>query len=362
MLHQFVKKKIFKAATTHQFQDVLAESNRIRSFSEEVMITGEPKGNSWRGVYNGAIAFFPYRVLVIPQHYSTPVFNETVIEELCFHLIRTGFRKIIFSGYSPQYKPFYLFLSKAKRKLNSDAKIFLIHHSSFTSNREDSGVIPTLKEILELHQNGFIHHIGFIKKGMSETFEAVAGIKSSHLIPMTKKIPYKVFEKTHEYPGLNIGVFTGNHYRKNIDNQVAAALMFPESAVHVHSNNEFDYLFNNDRITEHPFSEDYDAFLSLIGSMSINFYVTLSECFGLFITESLSVGVPCLGALNSGLFDYDEELKSFLVVEEFDNSAAIFKQSEIVVAHREMLSLRGREYVEKLNQIAGDKFAAFLNS
>ncbi|MEO5674949.1 MAG: hypothetical protein ABIQ74_09900 [Chitinophagales bacterium] len=362
MLGRLAGKKIFTKAIYPQLAKALQEANRLRLLSADIMITGQPDGNSWRGVYNGAIAFFPDKVLTIPQVYSTPVFDEKKIETLCFHLINSGFEKIIFSGYTRQYKPFFIALANAKKKLNSDAKIFLIHHSSFTSNREDAGVIPTLKEILELHQKGFIHHIGFIKKGMSETFEVVAGIKSSHLIPMTKKIPDKVFEKTHAYPGLNIGVFTGNHYRKNIDNQVAAALMFPESTVHVHSHNQFDYLFNNERITEHPFSEDYDAFLSLIGSMSVNFYVTLSECFGLFITESLSVGVPCLGALNSGLFDYDEELKSFLVVEEFDNSAAIFKQAEIVVAHREMLSSRGKEYVEKLNQIAGDKFAAFLNS
>ena len=343
-------------------QRVLANIDRIRQGSDEIMITGEPNGNSWRGVYNGAIAFFPERLVTIPQHYSTPVFSIQEIETICFHLVKSGFTKVIFSGYTPGYKPFFTALAKFGVQEKSGAKVFLIHHSSLTTNREDAGVIPTLKEILEMNRQGIIHRIGFIKKGMAETFEAVAGIHASHLIPMTKKIPDQVFKKIKHNVGLQIGVFTHDHYRKNIDNQVAAALMFPLSSVHVHRNSEFSYLFNDQRIHEHAFLDEYNDFLSLIGSMTMNFYVTLSECFGLFVTESLALGVPCLAALNSGLFDYDDALRKYLVVEEFDNSAAIHEQAKTVLARRDEISARGKEYVQKLNAIAAAKLEAFLNS
>ncbi len=360
MLQRLAGKKFL--AEKNALQQLLTEADRIRSLSDEIMITGRPEGNSWRGVYNGAIAFFPQRVLTIPQHYSTPVFDQKQIGKICLHLISSGFKKIIFSGYTRQYKPFFIALDAAKKQMDSDARIYLIHHSSLTTNREDEGVIPLLKEIIELNKQGIIHRIGFIKKGMAETFKAVAGIDAFHLIPMTKPINDAVENKIQAIEGLHIGVFTHHDYRKNIDNQVAAALIFPESTVHVHSNINFDYLLNDHRIIEHPFAEDYNDFLALIGSMTLNFYVTLSECFGLFITESLSTGVPCLAADNSGLFDYDHELKKFLVVEEFDNSSAIYEKAKIVLTLREALIPEGKHYVKTLNKVAQNKLNAFLNS
>jgi glycosyltransferase involved in cell wall biosynthesis len=81
----------------------------------------------------------------------------------------------------------------------------------------------------------------------------------------------------------------------------------------------------------------------------------------LLIAESLAMSVPCLAADNSGLFDYDEELKNFLVVKEFDDSNAIYKQAIVALENREFISKRGIEYVKTLNKIAKVRLNAFIN-
>ena len=110
----------------------------------------------------------------------------------------------------------------------------------------------------------------------------------------------------------------------------------------------------------HPFFESYFDFLQLLGSMTLNFYVSFSECFGLVVTESLSLGVPCLASYNSGIFDYDDYLKEMLIVKDYDNSEAIYKQAELVLANRHKISERGIEYIKELNKIAKGKIQNFI--
>ena len=196
---------------------------------------------------------------------------------------------------------------------------------------------------------------------MSETLVKVSGLNTFHLIPMTLPISDDLKKQVVPLPGINIGVLTHNQYRKNLHNQVAAALMFEKAKVYIHTDYGFDYLMSNERLCIHPFFDDYADFLQLLGSMSLNFYITFSECFGLLIAESLAMSVPCLAADNSGLFDYDEELKNFLVVKEFDDSNAIYKQAIVALENREFISKRGIEYVKTLNKIAKVRLNAFIN-
>src|SRR6185503_7732058 len=161
--------------------------------------------------------------------------------------------------------------------------------------------------------------------------------------------------------GLNLGVFSHDSFRKNLHNQIAAALLFSDASVHAHEKERFDYFHCRDRFVVHPFEESYDKFLETLGSMTLNLYVTFSECYGMVIAESLSLGVPCLASCSSGLFDYDEFLKKSLVVNDYDNPEAIFKQGQHVLENRNEIVLRGKEYIRKLNRIATEKLTAFLN-
>jgi glycosyltransferase involved in cell wall biosynthesis len=156
-------------------------------------------------------------------------------------------------------------------------------------------------------------------------------------------------------------VFVHHSFRKNLHNQVAAALILENAMVHVHDDHDFEYLQSGQRLLAHPFTESYDDFLNVVGSMTLNFYVTFSECYGLLIAESLSMGVPCLASNSGGFFDYDEYLAKALIVEDYDNSESIYKKAKEVLANRDEIAARGKEYVKKLNAIAREKLSDFLN-
>ena len=57
-INKNIKKKIDK---------LFEELYQISKVSDKLIITGKPTGNSWRGIYNGAIAFLPNATFAIPQ-------------------------------------------------------------------------------------------------------------------------------------------------------------------------------------------------------------------------------------------------------------------------------------------------------
>jgi glycosyltransferase involved in cell wall biosynthesis len=341
---------------------LVEELLEIRKESDFIIITGKPVGNSWRGMYNGAKAFLPNATFAMPQYFSKNIYSQNELNIISDNIISLGFKKVMIKGYADFLKKILFTLHPKIIATNNKTEIYLTYHGSLSSNSEVFMASGILKEILELHKSGFVKKIGFVKKGLAETIEKVTGIKTYFIINKTNVIESKRIISTDCTSGLNIGVYTHDQYRKNIHNQVAAALMFENAKVHIHKNYGFDYLFSDHRLFIHPFFESYNDFLQLMGSMTLNFYVSFSECFGMVITESLAMGVPCLAADNSGLFDYDEELKNLLIVKEFDDSNAIYKQAMIVIENRQLISNRGIDYVKVLNKIAEEKFRDFINT
>ena len=235
----------------------------------------------------------------------------------------------------------------------------LIYHGSFSSNSEDYTKPILLKELLDLESRKLINKIGFVKKGMSETLSKIRDTNCCHVILKTdlklKRDQTKVENNTR------IGVLTHDQYRKNIHNQIAAALMVKHSFVHIKKNYNYQYFKSDKRFVEEPYFKSIDDFYKSFAKMTINTYVSFSECWGQLITESLLVGVPCLAANNSGIFDGDDFLRDKLVVNEFDDSNAIFKQMMIAIDFREEISKRGTEYVIQLNELSDISFKRFIS-
>lgn len=334
----------------------------IRKISDILCICPKPMGNSWQGVHNATIALFPHNTFAIPQYFSNPIYSNKELQQISDGIAKLDYHKIVFTGFPHYFKLFIELLNGSICKNHNSADVYIIYFGSLASNSEDNIAAQILKEILELNKKKIVNRIGFAKKGMSETLKKVANIEAHHIIQMTIPIEREIFIQNINTSALELGVFTHDLYRKNIHNQIAAALMFPESKVHIHKDYGFDYLYSNQRLFAHPFFETYDDFLQLLGSMDLNFYVSFSECFGLIITESLSMGVPCLAADNSGIFDYNDYLKKMLIVNEFDDSNAIYLQALKVIENKEEISRKGVEYITSLNKIAKEKLNLFLST
>lgn len=63
----------------------------------------------------------------------------------------------------------------------------------------------------------------------------------------------------------------------------------------------------NERIIEHGKNLSRERFLSILGSMDLNLYMSYSESWGLVAYESEAMGVKCCGNIN---IDYLAEIKN----------------------------------------------------
>ena len=361
MMFKKLREKRYINKNIKKHLDLLfSEIERIRNVSEIIAICSQPTGDSYRGIHTATIGLFPDCTFVIPQYFSKPVYDYKELTSIVDKIIKAGFSKVIISGTPPYFGILIELINKLKKINNTSLKVLLIYHGSLASNAEDEDTPIFLQRLIQLAIDRKIDKLGFVKKGMKETFEKLLGIQTNYLLLKTnteKRIEplYDINKEVH------VGIFTHDQYRKNIHNQVAAALMIENAKVHLKKTYSFEYLHANDRFILHGYSDSYCDFLNILGSMNINLYVTFSECWGQIITESMMLGVPCLTAYSSGVFDYDEELKKILVVEDFDNSDAIYQQAKTVLENRDKISKLGKEYVIKLNKIAEEKLKSFLS-
>lgn len=356
MLKKFLEKQYINKHFKLPINELVFRLRSIRKVSDVLAICPQPTENSWRGVLTATAGLFPESTFQMPQYYSNSVYSNAELKLFAKELHNCKFQNIIFSGFPPYFQILINYLWEFGFR-----ETYLIYHGSFSSNREDAVTTKMIHTILTLSRNGKIKRLGFVKKGMSETIESLTGVKGTHIRLFTK-IPHNIEPLAFDNNTSNIGVFTHNQYRKNIDNQIAAALMVKNATVHTRRNYDYAYTFSENRLIYHPYFNSYNEFLSLLAGMSVNLYVSFSECFGQVITESLALGVPCLAADNSGIFDFDEELHELLVVKEFDNSLAIYQQISNLLINNPINKQKLKDYISLLNFKSTESVKLFLNA
>ena len=102
-------------------------------------------------------------------------------------------------------------------------------------------------------------------------------------------------------------------------------------------------------------------FLALQGSVNINLYVTLSECYPMTPMESYAAGVPCLTSRTSVLFRDDPELWSLTTVDEIDNPRAIAVSARRLLDRRDEAVAGARAWMERFDPVAAGLWRDFVS-
>ena len=355
ILHQIREKRYINKHFKVQLIELFACLEEVRKKSENIAICPSTIDNSFQGVFTATLGLFPSSTFQIPHYFSNCIYTDKELKLISQKIIELNFSKIIFSGYCSFFSKLILDI----KKFNNKIEVFLIYHGSFATNSEDSMTSLLFREILDLESSKKINKIGFVKKGMSESMRKIRSTNCCHILLKTDLNLIKY--KTKVDKQIRIGVLTHDQYRKNIHNQIAAALMFENSVVHIKKNYNYQYFKSDNRFAVEPFFESIEDFYESFAKMTINTYVSFSECWGQLITESLMLGVPCLAANNSGILDGNDFLRHKLVVNEFDDSNAIFKQMMVALEYREEISKIGNEYIIQLNKLADESLNRFIS-
>lgn len=339
--------KLFKQEGHKGLLDrVILEITSVRKRSEILAIAPATTGYNWMGVSRATTALFPNCTIHLPQYYSSSLFTEKELNLLIAHINKEKFSKIIFSGF-PEY---------FGRMINqSTEKVYVIYHGFFSELAGNSAQQKQFNSLIKLVKENKIRGLAFNKKGMAETVGQLWKLNTSKII-----IPTPILSEQKKTQGnIHIGVFGNNQFRKNLINQVVAGSLINASNVHLVTDEFNSFLPSCCQLTIHSPGVAHSTFLELLGSMHINLHLSYSESWGQLTTESLSMGVPCLVAYHSDVFDYNEELKQLFVVEDYDNPWAIKEKIEKILTLGDLSKLC-KQYVAKLNMLSEESVNNFL--
>ena len=333
-----------------------AELAKIRQHSDLLAICPKPTGYNWMGVNRATNNLFPDSVFEIPQYFSHSVYSKQELVIIAGFISKLKFERIVFSG----FVNYFSLIIEELKKYNKDIFIGTIYHGSLSEMSGNSQMKDNFSLIINLIKNKKIDRIGFIKKGLDICINKIYNIQTYPIILAPPDVS-GIYPLEYKDSFLHIGVLANNQFRKNLHNQVAAALMINNAIVHVSDKKEFFYLNQDKRIVDHPASMPRNNFLSLLAGMKINLYNTYTETWGQAVIESLALGVPCLTNNSSGILDFDLKLKQYLTVEEHDNPTAIYYKILNTLNIYKEISKMGFEYSGLIRQKSDESLKKFVN-
>ena len=338
----------FMHNTKVNLNDYLQQIEAIRKNSDIIAICPTPTGYSWLGVQVATLSLFPNCTFQIPQDYSNQTLTDEQLAAIANAINDLDYQQVIFNGFMPYF-------SKMICALKSTIAVKIAYHGFLSELSGNDKQIAAFTAMLEQIKLGRIKCVGCVKKGLAMSLSKLFGIEVHEIILPNNKIAGDIVPMSDE---INIGCMVNTSFRKNIHNQATAALMVEKSILHVFETQELGYLPQS-RIEYHSLLS-HDEFVELLSKMTINLHVTFSESWGQVLSESISMGVPCLSAYTSSFFDYDDDLKQKLIVEGFDDSWHIYNKIEEVLKDRDTISRQCIAYAEKLNKLAKEKLNEFL--
>lgn len=284
-----IKNRIFPENNQHLVNELTRKITFIRKEHDSVVLFGSPTEGNWKGIANATIGLFPNSSLQIPQWYSNPVLNRKQTIEICEHIKDSKFEKVIISGFASYFFEWI-------ELLKAEVIIEIFFHGTISEfhEREKQQFIGKL---IKLGKLGIISRFGFVKEGLDQAFNTLYGFDSFHQPLSNPIVPSGLTFLKLDKTKIHVGVFGADTFNKNLHNQVIHALMIENVIVHVLDKSIFDYLNLSERIVEHGKNLDKKQFLSILGSMDLNLYISFNESWGLVSHESLALGVPCIESL-----------------------------------------------------------------
>jgi glycosyltransferase involved in cell wall biosynthesis len=350
---------MFKRFSTHKnnaiLEQLIARLREIAQSQRVLVLCPDTTGYSWMGINRATKALFPTNTIALPQYYSNSIFSEKELNQLIAVINSLHIEQLILSG-------FPLYFEKLVTGIQS-AKIKVIYHGFFSEFAQNETQQQQFDRLIELAKTGKITTIAFNKKGMAESIHALWGINTQKIILSTVLPPEFIPENPRQESTqpIKIGVLANDQFRKNLYNQLVGAALIPATEIHVTSSNEFTLLPETIQVVKHPTGQEHTSFLKLVGSMDVNLHCSYSESWGQITTESLALGVPCLIANHSDIYDYNAELKELLVIDDYDNSWAIKERIEEMLRQKNTLRTKCINYIEQLNQLSAETINSFLN-
>lgn len=333
--------------------DLDAALGVIRRRSSYLALTPATTNTAWMGVHRATHALFPASTLDIPHVAATVAYTPDELREFCRLVAAHGFSQVVLSGLPPA------FMAMAQHFHRDGLAVGVWFHGFLAECGQSDEARHAFATLMHLLRGGVISKLACCKKGLPETIERLTGHHVHRCVPATPA-PVPPPPRPRPADGLHLGVLAQHHFRKNIETQLAAALLVERAFVHTAGPDGIDYWRAGDRVIRHPALMTHDAYRACLASMDVNLHASYSESWGQVTTESLAQGVPCIVTHHSDVFDDDPALRACLVSPHFDDPPKLAEDIRRVVAMRHDLANPCRALVGRLNARAAHLREAFL--
>lgn len=216
-----------------------------------------------------------------------------------------------------------------------------VFHSSPALQGTSQAEAAVVRQALDLLSARVLTGLATVKVGVAEAFSAF-GHDIMYLPNRAPDMPD--IEPLDLGPGFHVGVFGEPWWPKNIATQVLAVGLIPDGVAHLTKDPGLSYVSNH-RVVHGEMP--WETFLALQGSVDLNLYVTLTECYPLTPIESYLLGVPCLISRTSAVFRGDPELWRLTTVDQPDEPVAIAEAAETLLEARDEAVGRARAWIAK---------------
>jgi hypothetical protein len=267
--------------TVAQLEFQLSE---IRKSNTVLVLFGSPTEGNWKGIAHATLGLYPENALEIPQWYSNAVLSTSESSQVCTKIKELNFEKVVISGFSPYFFEWI-------EALHPHTEIEIIYHGTI-SEFHDPVHKKFIQQLISFGKLKKIKRFGFVKEGLAEIFTKLYNFNCFHQPLNAPLIPEGIKKMELDNTKIHIGVFGADTFNKNLHNQVIHALMIDEVIVHVLDKSVFSYLDKDERIIEHGKNLPKEQFLTILGSMDLNLYMSFNESWGLVAKESVAMGVP----------------------------------------------------------------------
>lgn len=230
------------------------------------------------------------------------------------------------------------------------AKVVATWHASHILNEFDNVNRTWMVEMFDAYKRGDIDFIATPHYGLARTWTEL-GYPTSYF-PNVIDTDLKPVPKL---PGTNIGILGSAQAWKNMECQIIAAGLIKDATIHVQELKHpeiYERLGLRSRIKVHPKTLSDAEYYKLLGGMTVNMCVSLSEVYSYLTAESFLMQTPVLTGSITPVLHSMLECGSFCIDEFEDPRALAGALRELCGARSEWTNLRAH-MIETNNRYRG---------
>lgn len=244
------------------------------------------------------------------------------------------------------------------------AKVVGTWHASFILNEFHEINRTWMGQLFDAYKAGLIDHLATPHRGLSITWTNY-GYKTAWL----PNIIDTTLTKRPKLPGVNIGIFGSAQSWKNMECQIAAAGMVKGATIHVQAPPSAIIGRFKIPVTVHPKTLTDDQYYNLVGGMTVNMCVSLSEVYSYLTAESFLMETPVLASSITPVLDSyalialdSEDVEEACGTEFFEDPTTMLDDLEELIGRAVELGPRCRRHMLAVNQYYLEQCAAVMET